>query len=194
MNHDEIQVALAHLDLKIPYGIPPGYGPGGLKVRIESENDWNNYTWNPPAGMTASDPDLAQDPGADPKPTWQQLEQALTEAENAALRRMLVSNVKGRFQREIRALYGASTFEQEVQNRLNDSVSAFDTTKNFQLRRRYHYIKNWLKTTASITHLKAFDVEAVSLLENLDQVWTTPEGSQGTLAAEDQATYGPGDS
>ena len=58
------------------------------------------------------------------------------------------------------------------------------------MRRRYHYIKNWVKTTTDKAKLEEFNPAAPANYSNLDQVWTTPEGTQATLATEDQAAYG----
>ena len=51
MDTKALQAALAHLRLRLPYGLLPGSYPGGIVEVAADEAAWDAYTWNPPQYM-----------------------------------------------------------------------------------------------------------------------------------------------
>ena len=51
MDTRALQAALAHLGLRLPYGLIPGSYPGGVVAVAADAETWDAYAWNPPAYM-----------------------------------------------------------------------------------------------------------------------------------------------
>ena len=55
MDVRQLQAALAHLGLSLPYGLIPGSYPGGIVAVAADAAAWGAYAWNPPQYMRAGE-------------------------------------------------------------------------------------------------------------------------------------------
>ena len=51
MDVRQLQAALAHLGLRLPYSLLPGSYPGGVVAVAADAATWAAYAWNPPQYM-----------------------------------------------------------------------------------------------------------------------------------------------
>ena len=151
MNSSDANQAIYILGLTLPYDQQPGNYPGG-NVLEWTETTWNAYQWNPPqylqAGTHTVDgrtfeipadegaPYAALDPAASPKPTWTELQTAVSRVMLDNRRYDQLAALKSECRQRITEAYGESTFYDEIETRLGGRHLTEQDTEAGSLGRR----------------------------------------------------------
>ena len=156
--------------LLVPHGYFPGSVPGGDDLSVfDSEDAWNDYAWNPPAGM-----DVAFDFEASAKPQWSELiGSGYSEARRVYSERAL-SMLDAQASSRITRAYGESTWSGEIQTRLASEADAAADAERERLKARHAEIEAWIRSERREPEdLMRLDVMSDSVWEN--ENWEIPK-------------------
>ena len=162
----DIQRAIAwlveHEGLRRPHGYMPGSRPGTLDTEF-TEATWGIYRWSQ-VGLAFGM--VPRDPGASPKPSWDQLVAANAAAALTERRTEHLHTLRAECRARITAAYGAMTFEEEVELRLRGDHTAAQDTERERMRERYRELRDLVPYMNERT-LARFDPAA-------DAAWAKP--------------------
>ena len=161
-------MALHHLGIRLPYGLDPGSIPGGWNAPLTQE-DWDDYQWNPPEYMTHEYPDA--DPDASDKPTWQQILDASIPAKQGRISNNLIFTANQEVTRRIALAYhplAGRARNKEWQVRLSGIDLTAQDAERVRLIAVCHAIEVRINAATTTTQLEAIDIAS-------DSVWNVAD-------------------
>ena len=158
MTIDEFHAALQHLKVSLPWAYLPGSISESAPNPARNRQAWSAYVWNPPIELAHEEPYQVPDPDADPKPTFPQLEAAVTPANLVRLRKMVLWSLRAQCQRRISIAYDADDWTDEMQKRLSGRTTTVQDVERDRLRARHVALKAWADDAArTVAEIEAFD-------------------------------------
>lgn len=171
MNNSDLETALQYLSetgLLIPYGYPVGMHNEfvyGSHEPAADEETWNFYNWNPPQYSDYESPDVL----ASAKPTWEELNTALTTGLTLTLKNDLVERIDWICTRRVGLVYHprAEIYpDKEWHVRLAGGDLTAQDTERVRLIARYNDLKT--RINAAMVYQTLLQIEQV--IDN-DPIW-----------------------
>lgn len=143
---------MVSIGYKLPYGLLPGSYPGGVNLEF-TEEEWENYWWNPPRGYELPDPECSS------KFSWRQLIWADVQAKRVQLPEQWSRELRAECHRRITQAYEADDAQDEIWKRLRGDNTPEQDTERDRLR---------AKCKALIAALPNLDLESLEAFDPTD--------------------------